>query len=81
MDGAFWHGHPSAYTPGRHGDYWDEKIRRNIERDRAADEALKAMGWTVIRIWDFDVRRDVAGTAGTVIEALEAQASGSPAPV
>lgn len=81
VDGAFWHGHPSAYTPGRHGDYWDEKIRRNIERDRAADEALKAMGWTVIRIWDFDVRRDVAGTAGTVIEALEAQASGSPAPV
>ena len=59
VDGAFWHGHPSAYTPGKSGSYWDEKIARNIRRDRAADTALLEMGWTVIRLWDFEVRRDL----------------------
>jgi DNA mismatch endonuclease, patch repair protein len=59
VDGAFWHGHPSAFRHGKSGAYWDEKIARNIRRDRAADEALRAMGWTVIRLWDFDVRREL----------------------
>ncbi|MHB1313816.1 MAG: very short patch repair endonuclease [Gemmatimonadaceae bacterium] len=75
VDGKFWHGHPSAYKPGQHGAYWDEKIRRNLERDRAADCALAAMGWTVLRLWDFDVRRDPAGSTAKVMEALEVHSS------
>ena len=59
VDGAFWHGHPSAYTPGKSGRYWDEKIARNIARDRSADAQLEAMGWTVLRFWDFEVRRNL----------------------
>ena len=59
VDGAFWHGHPSAFKAGKSGRYWDEKIVRNMERDRRADEALHEMGWTVIRLWDFEVRRDL----------------------
>jgi DNA mismatch endonuclease (patch repair protein) len=72
VDGKFWHGHPSAYKPGQHGVYWDEKIKRNVERDRAADEQLAALGWTVLRFWDFDVRRDLAGSTAKVMEALTA---------
>jgi DNA mismatch endonuclease, patch repair protein len=70
VDGAFWHGHPSAFTPGKSGRYWDEKIVRNMERDRAADAALREMGWTVIRLWDFEVRRDVELSVGRVLAAL-----------
>ena len=58
VDGAFFHGHRSAYTPGKSGAYWDAKITRNMNRYRAADAALKEMGWAVIRLWDFEVRRD-----------------------
>jgi DNA mismatch endonuclease (patch repair protein) len=58
IDGAFWHGHPSAFTHGKSGAYWDEKIARNIQRDRLADAALKQMGWTVFRFWDFEVRKE-----------------------
>ena len=75
VDGAFWHGHPSQYKPGRHGAYWDDKIRRNVERDRAADAALAELGWTVVRLWDFDVRRNLAGSVETIVGALEAQRS------
>src|SRR5687768_759345 len=55
IDGAFWHGHPSAFREGQSGAFWDEKIRRNRERDRAADRMLLDQGWTVVRIWDFEV--------------------------
>ena len=27
IDGAFWHGHPSAFKEGKSGSYWDQKIR------------------------------------------------------
>ena len=70
VDGKFWHGHPSAYKPGQHGAYWDDKINRNIERDRAADETLASMGWTVVRIWDFELRRDLDGATARVMDAL-----------
>jgi DNA mismatch endonuclease, patch repair protein len=71
VDGKFWHGHPSAFKPGQHGAYWDEKIKRNVERDRAADEQLASLGWAVVRLWDFDVRRDLAGSTEKVMEALK----------
>jgi DNA mismatch endonuclease (patch repair protein) len=66
VDGAFWHGHPSAFTPGKSGDYWDEKIRRNCERDREADSALEKMGWTVVRFWDFEVMKELMVCIGRI---------------
>lgn len=59
VDGKFWHGHPSVYRPGTHGPYWDPKIARNIERDRAADAALRELGWSVLRFWDFEVKKEL----------------------
>lgn len=71
VDGAFWHGHPSAFTEGKSGSYWDAKIKRNMERDRAADAALLEMGWSVLRFWDFDVRRELQACADAVEAALD----------
>lgn len=71
VDGVFWHGHPDHWNPERaSSDYWRSKIARNIERDRAAEKALEAMGWTVIRIWDQDVTSDVTQCARRVTAAL-----------
>lgn len=70
VDGAFWHGHPSAYTPGKSGAYWDEKIAGNVRRDREADAALVELGWTVLRFWDFDVTRHLDRCVGQVEDAL-----------
>ena len=71
VDGAFWHGHPSKYWRGRSGGYWDDKIERNIERDSAANEQLIASGWSVIRLWDFEVEADCHKAATRVSEALQ----------
>jgi DNA mismatch endonuclease, patch repair protein len=70
VDGAFWHGHSSAFKPGKSGAYWDEKIPRNMERDRQADAALTSTGWRVIRFWDFEVRKDLEGCVARIQEAL-----------
>jgi DNA mismatch endonuclease (patch repair protein) len=58
VDGAFWHGHPSAFVPGKSGIYWDEKIAGNMERDHVANVALQELGWAVLRFWDFEIAKE-----------------------
>ncbi len=61
VDGAFWHGHPSAFAKGKSGEFWDRKVAANIARDRRVDAELRAAGWNVLRIWDFELERDPQG--------------------
>ena len=73
VDGVFWHGHPGHWNPEKAAsDYWKEKIARNIQRDREVDAALGELGWTVVRIWDEDVRQDLVGCTERVLTALRA---------
>jgi DNA mismatch endonuclease, patch repair protein len=71
VDGAFWHGHPSRHKPGRSGEYWDRKIEQNVARDRRVNEELGDSGWSVLRIWDFEIRKDLEGVVTRVVNALE----------
>ena len=66
VDGSFWHGHPSKWQPGRWSGYWDEKIKRNIARDRAQDNALHEAGWTVVRFWEFEIEQDVGAAVSQI---------------
>ena len=57
IDSDFWHGHPKrCIMPKTHIEYWDKKIERNQKRDKEVNRFLKKDGWTVIRLWEFDVR-------------------------
>lgn len=58
VDGAYWHGHPDHFDPGRASEYWRTKIAKNQDRDRRANAALIAQGWTVLRFWDFEVMKN-----------------------
>ena len=33
---------------------WAPKLKRNVERDREADIALKHAGWRVLRVWEHE---------------------------
>lgn len=70
VDGRFWHGHPDFFTAGQSGEYWDRKIARTQERDRAANEALASFGWIVLRFWDFEVERDLDAVLASIENAL-----------
>ena len=55
VHGCFWHRHPGCKrttTPKTRHDFWQEKFRRNIERDAAVQGKLEAEGWQVLVIWE-----------------------------
>ncbi len=59
VDGCFWHGHEGCKyfrLPKSNTSFWEAKITRNIERDRETTQALKDLGWKVIRIWECELR-------------------------
>jgi DNA mismatch endonuclease (patch repair protein) len=70
VDGAFWHGHPSRHRPGRSGAYWDEKIAGNVARDRRVDSTLQTAGWEVVRVWDFEVERNLVAVTDRIATLL-----------
>jgi DNA mismatch endonuclease (patch repair protein) len=70
VDGAFWHGHPSHYK-GQSGAFWDTKIARNRERDKTVNRELAALGWKVLRLWDFEIESEAEASALRVRDALQ----------
>nr|WP_244299122.1 very short patch repair endonuclease [Streptomyces viridochromogenes] len=78
VDGCFWHCCPEhGRQPGVNGGYWGPKLERNVARDRAADEALAAAGWSVVRVWEHE---DPDRAAARIIAVLDAAAPGSQGP-
>lgn len=69
VDGCFWHCCPRHGTqPANNTWYWQPKLARNVERDRAADEALAAAGWRVVRVWEHE---SLDSAVAAVVTALE----------
>ena len=68
VDGCFWHCCPEhGSQPASNTWYWEPKLRRNVDRDRAADVALGQAGWTVIRFWEHEsIEAAVAAVAAVV---------------
>jgi DNA mismatch endonuclease, patch repair protein len=53
VDGCFWHACPQHGSKPKNNEwYWSPKLAKNVERDRAADDALADAGWTVVRLWE-----------------------------
>ena len=57
MDGCFWHGHDCRNTrPKDNADYWAKKLERNIKRDNEVTQVLQEKKWTVIRLWECELK-------------------------
>lgn len=61
VNGCFWHKHdcPRFVWPSSNTGYWIPKIQRNVERDKANQAALSAMGWNVIVVWECELKKKV----------------------
>ena len=56
--GCYWHRHEGckdAATPSSNTDFWQKKFSENIARDQRSEQALKALGWNVIVVWECEV--------------------------
>jgi len=78
VHGCFWHRHgcKATTTPGNNREFWQAKFERNVARDRRSIEALEALGYTVVVIWECETKRDVERVRARLLEAL-----GPPAPL
>ena len=59
VNGCFWHGHKGcryATEPKTNIEFWETKIARNRHRDEVTTAHLEALGWTVITIWECELR-------------------------
>ena len=56
-DGDFWHGYRYAEKKRPAKKYWREKIEGNMRRDRKVSRKLRRDGWSVLRIWEHDIKR------------------------
>lgn len=56
---------------GSNSEFWIKKISRNMERDRIVTEQLEAMGWTVLRFWGKDIKKDPAACLSAIEEQIE----------
>lgn len=76
VDGCFWHCCPEhGSQPAANVWYWEPKLRRNVDRDRAADAALGAAGWTVIRFWEHESIEAAVATVVGVISGTPAESA------
>lgn len=58
VDGCFWHGHDCRNTrPSDNAEYWRKKRERNIKHDKEVTALFEQRGWTVIRIWECELKK------------------------
>ena len=63
VNGCFWHGHNGckyATQPKSNVAFWDTKIAKNRHRDEVTIAHLEALGWTVIVVWECELRGKAA---------------------
>ena len=68
-DSEFWHGYnwnERKKDFKSHQEFWLPKIERNMERDREVTAELQKQGWTVLRFWGKEIKKDVIGCADVI---------------
>ena len=58
LDSCFWHKCPEHFKkPKSNLEYWEPKIKRNIERDAEINQYYKDNNWHILRIWEHEIKK------------------------
>lgn len=74
IDGEFWHGYnwevkKKRIKPNR--GYWIPKIEKTLIRDKENNEKIYAMGWTVLRFWEHEIKKDLEKCTLEVLKKIQ----------
>ena len=72
-DSEFWHGYNWEERKKdfkSHQEFWIPKIERNMERDAEVTVRLESEGWTVIRFWGNEIKKNTAQCADIIEKAV-----------
>jgi len=58
VHGCFWHAHDcrKGSKPTSNTDFWNEKLAKNVARDKANATKLKAQGWRCLTVWECQMK-------------------------
>ena len=83
VDGDYWHGNQwrmrglvsleDQFQNVRNGKYWVAKIRGNIHRDFATTATLLDDGWTIIRLWESDIKAKLNACVELILKAINGE--------
>lgn len=73
VDGCFWHGHTCNrnLVPRRNARVWKQKMDDNRSHDRRVNRRLRISGWTVVRIWECQLKENPIPSLLKVVNALK----------
>lgn len=72
-DSEFWHGYNWEERKKdfkSNQNFWLTKIRRNIERDKEVNEQLRKEGWTILRFWGKNIKKNLLFCISEIEEAI-----------
>ena len=74
-DSEFFHGKDweelkPRLLKGDNGEFWVKKIGQNRERDEEVNKQLAFLGWTVVRFWGTDIKKNIEECVQIVEEAI-----------
>ncbi len=56
--------------PSTRQEFWREKLDGNVSRDLRNQGALEAAGWTVLTIWECELKADAEGIVCCLVDEL-----------
>ena len=72
-DSDFFHGYDWENRNQRiksNREYWVPKIEKNLERDKIITQQLQEAGWTVLRFWEWQIKKNLDECVEIVLEAV-----------
>ena len=88
IDGDFWHGGQwrrrglatleDQFRETATKSYWLRKIRRNVQRDCRTTVTLQHEGWTVLRIWESQIKNDLEACVQMTMQILASDLKPTP---
>ena len=71
-DGDFWHGKTFEQLKFQNNaTFWEEKIKRNKERDLENTIVLRDNGWTVLRFWETDINNNLNKCVESILKEVQ----------
>jgi len=59
VHGCFWHGHDCrrGQRPQTNADFWNQKINKNMMRDKNDISLLENLGWRILIVWECEIKK------------------------
>ena len=75
VHGCFWHMHECKYfkLPTTNPQFWREKLEGNVQRDKRVGAELQSKGWTVMTVWECELKESKYQMPNSAVLAVAAK--------